>query len=706
MSAPKSEESKVTVELGRGSGGIEAARNIATGTIPSNEVMLDSLTSAQKSVHQQGESLNGQGSTLAKDTERVLEATKNLIIEKNSDQMLQQVLLQSKSAAETGAQTGQKSETKSQAKTVGGDLTQSARELATLLGQSREMRGLLMDQFQTFQRLFWDRMQSKEGSVLPPSYGQSTTGYSGGHALPSSGLGLGQGRYYSYDTGFTDKPVAAYGISSTGAVSTTSDGSLPASSTAAPSLLNVGTAVAPGMDARTSGFVESQRPGYGQTSGDFQQIVLTPEEKRELVNSWRTLLTQLGAKPNYGRAMDQIFLLFDHLSELKDNTASDPDMKQAGRQGNDALYGVKDLAERFMGEKDLERLIQLFRELVNFTTENPEIRRFGSDWRDFASETMKQPELLNDDRYTARMEELVDRTVHWMNVPYFRTQSRAIADELKEIFNAIKEDPSLNEVQDSFSTLFKNLAMDSNGNVSISQLTSSIPHLKNLLAPILIDQFNCIPINRVYGSTPKYDFELSNIVLSASDLVPDRFFLDVHTKAKVGLSSDSADQMATRLKLKVSNITASMKNVNFYYLRKKLPKIEDEGVVNVSVLAPGASIKIVWEISSSEKRPLTVNFRKATCDIGNLKVDVVKAKHSILDKMATKLFAGQMKHRIETAVSDGLSSVGNGLSDRMNRAVRHKPQPKSDVKVGVDAKNASATISNTNDATPSSVGRV
>jgi len=335
---------------------------------------------------------------------------------------------------------------------------------------------------------------------------------------------------------------------------------------------------------------------------------------------------------------------------------------------------------------------------------DPEVRQFGVDWSNFASETMINPELLNDQRYVSRMDELVDRTVYWMNVPYFRTQSRAIADEVKEIFYAIRDDASLTEVQDSFTQLFRDLAQDQSGNISVAQLTNSLPHLKNLLAPILIEQFNYIPINRVYGTTPKYDFELSNIVLSATDLVPDRFFLDVHTKAKVGLNSDSADQMVTRLKLRVSNITVNMKNVNFYYLRKKMPKIEDEGVVDVAVLPPGASIKIVWELSTSSKKNLTVNFRKATCDIGNLKVNVVRAKHSVLDKIATKMFAGQMKARLESAVADGLSNVGNSLSDRMNRAVRGKKQPKLDAHVGVTKD--SATISNTKDTTPAAVGRV
>jgi hypothetical protein len=711
MSKNPQEASSVTVELGKGSGGMETARNIASGTIPSNASMLDSLNSAQKSVESSGNGLDSQGQTLAEDTARVIEATKNLIEEKNSDQMLQQILAQGRNAAQTGANANTV-QPRAQAKLVGNDLAKVARELATLLGQSREMRGLLMEQFQTFQRLFWNRAQ--EGSLPGQSSVPSVSSeYRGGYSAPLTGSG---GKYYSYDTGFTNQPVAAYGISNSGAVSTTTGGALPQDTSALPSnpvTHSVGgaydTTLTPGA---TSGFDAMQRgeglspAAYGQVPSDFQKVQLKPEEKRELINSWRVLITRLGSKPNYGTAMNQLFTLFDHLSELKDTTTSDPNVQQAGDQGNQAMYDVKEMCERFTGERKLDDLIRMLKEYYRFTTEHPEIRKFGSDWSEFTSETMQNPQLLNDERYVQRMDELVDRTVYWMNVPYFRTQSRRIADEIRALFDAVREDPSVQEVSDSFTNLFRDLAMDSNGNVSISQLTSSLPHLKNLIAPILIDQFNYIPINRVYGSTPKYDFELSNIVLSASDLVPDRFFLDVHTKAKVGLSSDSKDQMATRLKLRVSNITASMKNVNFYYLRKKLPKIEDEGVVNVSVLEPGASISIVWEISSSEKRPLTVTFRKARCDIGNLKVDVLKAKHSILDKIGTKLFAGQMRSRIESAVADGLTNAGNSLSDRMNRAVRHKPQPKSDVKVGVDAKNASATVTNNESAQPSAVGRV
>jgi len=682
----KQGESKVTVELGKGSGGLETARNIAAGTVPSNAVMLDSLSSAQQSVSQSGSNMDGHGQTLAKDTERILEATKNLLVEKNSDQKLQEVLLTSKSAAATGSNT--KINPRSNAKLVGNDLTNTARELATLLTQSRELRGLLLEQIQTFQRLFWNRMQT-QSPASRRNFPSTGAGYSGGHSLG--------GQYYSYDTGFTSDPTQApaYNIYNTGAVGTARQGQTASFDSAPGSIPATGFAHAP-----------STGPSVARAAADpnFTNITLTTEEKRELIESWRQLITRLGAKPNYGNALNNVFTLFDHLSDLKDQAATDPHVQAAGDKGENAMYGVRELIERFMGGRTLDNLINLLKEYYNFATEHPEVRQFGVDWSNFASETMINPELLNDQRYVSRMDELVDRTVYWMNVPYFRTQSRAIADEVKEIFYAIRDDASLTEVQDSFTQLFRDLAQDQSGNISVAQLTNSLPHLKNLLAPILIEQFNYIPINRVYGTTPKYDFELSNIVLSATDLVPDRFFLDVHTKAKVGLNSDSADQMVTRLKLRVSNITVNMKNVNFYYLRKKMPKIEDEGVVDVAVLPPGASIKIVWELSTSSKKNLTVNFRKATCDIGNLKVNVVRAKHSILDKIATKMFAGQMKTRLESAVADGLSNVGNSLSDRMNRAVRGKKQPKVDAHVGVTKD--SATLSNTKDTTPAAVGRV
>jgi len=626
--------------------------------------------------------MDGHGQTLAKDTERILEATKNLLVEKNSDQKLQEVLLTSRNAAVTGSNA--KVNPRSNAKLVGNDLANTARELASLLTQSRELRGLLLEQIQTFQKLFWNRIQTEERTT-----GLNTTGYSGGHSISSTAIG---GQYYSYDTGFTStQTVPAYNVQNSGAVYTAATGVQTAPSSIPSGAYSHAPSTAPSVAAAAA-------------DPNFRNITLTGEEKRELINSWRQLITRLGAKPNYGNALNNVFTLFDHLSDLKEQTASDPHAQAAGDQSQSAMYGVRELIERFMGGRTLDNLVRLLREYYSFATEHPEVRQFGVDWSNFASETMINPSLLNEDKYATRMDELVDRTVYWMNVPYFRTQSRAIADEIKDIFYAIRDDASLTEVQDSFAQLFRDLAQDQSGNVSVAQLTNSLPHLKNLLAPILVEQFNYIPINRVYGSTPKYDFELSNIVLSATDLVPDRFFLDVHTKAKVGLSSESADQMVTRLKLKLTNLTIAMKNVNFYYLRKKLPKIEDEGVVDVAVLAPGASIKIVWELSTSSKRPVTVNFRKASCDIGNLKVNVVKAKHSILDKIATKLFAGAMKTRLEAAVADGLSNIGNSLSDRMNRAVRGRPQPKVDAHVGVSG--SAATISTNKDTTPAAVGRV
>jgi len=183
-------------------------------------------------------------------------------------------------------------------------------------------------------------------------------------------------------------------------------------------------------------------------------------------------------------------------------------------------------------------------------------------------------------------------------------------------------------------------------------------------------------LTRVYGSVPKYDFELSNIVLSAVDLVPDHFSLDFKSKADVSLTQ-SPDKMRSVLKLRMSNITAHMKNVHFYYLRKRMPKLEDEGVLDFHLMEPGAKIKIVWEVYTRTGKPLQFNFRRAYCTIRNIKIDIVSAKHKIIDRLATKLFAGTMRNRMETAITDGLSSIGSVLSDRMNKAIRGPKMNKS-----------------------------
>jgi hypothetical protein len=114
--------------------------------------------------------------------------------------------------------------------------------------------------------------------------------------------------------------------------------------------------------------------------------------------------------------------------------------------------------------------------------------------------------------------------------------------------------------------------------------------------------------------------------------------------------------------------------MKFWYLRKTFPKIEDFGNVDIDLSkGKGAKIKIIWKIKSKSNRPFAFALLEVKCIIDSMDVTVKDAKHEILDRIATSVFAANLKQSVAQGIVNAIVDSLRPMNDQMNSWFASRP---------------------------------
>jgi len=126
--------------------------------------------------------------------------------------------------------------------------------------------------------------------------------------------------------------------------------------------------------------------------------------------------------------------------------------------------------------------------------------------------------------------------------------------------------------------------------------------------------------------------------------------------------------------MEVERIRATFKNIHFWYRRKHMPRLEDQGVADVDLSAgTGVTIKLVWKLSSVNGQPYQLRLSRVLCNISKLRITIRNARHNMLDKLVTKLFAGMIKKQIATAIVNNIQKYVEPLGAKLNSLFKTRP---------------------------------
>jgi len=250
----------------------------------------------------------------------------------------------------------------------------------------------------------------------------------------------------------------------------------------------------------------------------------------------------------------------------------------------------------------------------------------------------------------------------------------AVFDQLRLIFTNIKNDASRQDFSNKLAKLGADFAFDEQGRPDLFVIQESLSQMRGILVPVLSKQLANLPIPKIEGSNNKYDFSIDGMILNVGDLLPEFVNFRTKTDTRMSVQRLATQKNSTKIVMEVDKIRALFKDIRFFYRRKRMPKIEDHGIADVDLSqGTGVSVKIVWKLKSRLNQPYLLRLLKVKCSIDRLAITVRNAKHNVLDKLATKLFAGTIKKQMANAIVNNIINALQPLSVKLNELFKRKP---------------------------------
>eukprot|EP01114_Cavostelium_apophysatum_P017672 TRINITY_DN5309_c0_g1_i3.p1 TRINITY_DN5309_c0_g1~~TRINITY_DN5309_c0_g1_i3.p1 ORF type:complete len:818 (+),score=309.46 TRINITY_DN5309_c0_g1_i3:123-2576(+) len=431
---------------------------------------------------------------------------------------------------------------------------------------------------------------------------------------------------------------------------------------------------------------QQQAKQVGQESADAARSKASewsPERRREVYEKFRSLIERASKQPEGQKLLRLFWKWFDHLkiraSMATDNLQTQADhLKSKAESAADTLSyqssfdrmfdDFRYIVDSFAGEGAFDNWYthswKLYRELVN----DPEANKYFGDLKRFLQDAFDRPESLASDSKTNEGQQLVERGQALLQSEKYRSSFRTLFRDTADLLERVKNDEDLVDINDKLKRFGEHFALDEQGRPDLYVIQDSLVQLKNLVYPLMKEKLGAIKINKICGSTDKLDYEVEDLVVSISDILPRSFELKTKSDLKVDLENNKADQGHLKISLDLAKLKPHFENIKFWYKRKSFPKIEDRGHLDVDLSAgEGTRILIQWKISNAVGKPAAFSLVNVKCTVDKMDITVKDAKHEHIDKMAIPMFIGKIKQSVAQGIVDGVVGALQPLNDAMNK---------------------------------------
>jgi len=601
---------------------MEAAKNIAEGIPPTNMQINETIQVAKRAIDErQRSSLDAQTGIIAQDLKAVLSDTQRLLYEKNRDEKMQRFLLEAKLAAEELARESQD---------IQKDLKAAGRELRPLQDEALEIlqmiksvtyeimrsssfRRALVGAIDLFEQVFWDELKDK-------------------------GEKLKEGAKRDLDKG----------------------------------------------DTSMKGTREAAEKVGEQAKQQLKSGDLSPyegeERKQELKRRFNQLLREIGENPEYKQALSDLFNLAGRLRSRLEKAKKR--LKGAAKQAENVHVsnmwdeGTK-IIEEFTGHNRVKHILEALNDLFEFIQEDDRAKTFFADLKHYVLEGLENPEKLTQKDVQEAYDRLYSEGRDLFKSKELKKRVNALGNEFRDMIKTARRDPASERLLESARSLMRDLTIDTTtGKPSLWVLRDNIERSgRSLLLPVLLRELDVVPVKGIRGSNKTYDYAIRNLAFSAYDLLPERarFYMDLDVDLDLtdlkrerwsGEQIGETDADITgEIVFRLDGIKTHVRDVEFHYIRKTFPQMEDWGRMDIDTSGNGTRIEVRWRIVSPRGSAPTVLGYRVYCGIDSLDVTINEAaRHELIDRMMSKLFAGTLKERTEREIERALAAFASRVS--------------------------------------------
>jgi DNA ligase-4 len=391
--------------------------------------------------------------------------------------------------------------------------------------------------------------------------------------------------------------------------------------------------------------VAQSMPSKEEVEGEVRSAAETVKQelpsKEEVVQRFRTLLDKVRQKPQFNE-------LLDHLSEaligIADLVAAFADSAHGKAKEMTSVNYLKHALDHALA------LIQNFAkgfEVRKIVTAVKNLPTLSEEEKQRAREFLKR---IKDKHFVEGQEfsRDIDSFGQWIQArgEELYAKSDEVLNHLSGLYESLSNDKLLKSYGDDLSNLAQELFLDAQGRPTVkTELLSDIPRLIMFFGHLL----QSLELPDVQNSDESVDFLLRDIKVIAQ--TPARAILKSKTEynSKTGLAS-------TLITAKLNGVHFSAKNIRFYYTKKTIPHMTDNGLVDFTTDDDGMDLDVQLRLGPGKNSDDQHIFRvvNVKCEIDDMSVNIHEANHQVLYTLFSPLIKRRIRQTLEERIVSGL----------------------------------------------------
>lgn len=683
----------------------------SSGKLPTNAQIDQSLSSFSQSklLTKADPKLSSEGKELLKDFARVVEETKYYFLTKNSDELLQDFIYRTSSAAQNnGLQPGEAPVNKTQAQQDNEKAMEGLKTLATLILSNGQFRKLLQDAQIILRDIVGDAATKTARNVRPSQDQLNQVDRPADddtwHDVPE--LSRQNFKQTAREHIDRNKPLSRDDAKTAAQLAT--QRAHPNGQSDPKDLAHQATSEQRhgenrGIDAKgglQSGIdhiqqrADEQMPDehkdrareYRERTSRYFQDKLPEERRDQAIWRMKKMVVEIQGHEDYLRAIDTLLDLAENYSThaqtfAKDNVSKNSHITKDNHVKT-AQQDLKTLIERFANYTSMDDFFDALNDLYADADRDPELKNYFKSINGYIRRVLREKGYILQPDSTHEYNRLVEQGRFLLRDRY-REHTDHVIDEARFFSEQFAEDPESQKFGAAIQKFFQALGTNEDGEPTFKK--HLLDDVTQIILPQVFDDIRYVPLPRVEFSDHQMDAVVENIVIESGNMLPNCVEFGADTYFRMGRKGVNS-RKDQKFMLSASQIQADMRDIHYYVKRKQgFPAITDQGVADVFLGGDGFNFKL--SLSKADKKDRAHFFKIDTCkvNISHLKIKLKESKHKALFGVAKPLVLKLLKPVILKALEkqirdnfskfDSLAFAVYQEAEKAKKEAKQNPDP-------------------------------
>jgi len=404
-------------------------------------------------------------------------------------------------------------------------------------------------------------------------------------------------------------------------------------------------------------------------------VKLTDEQREILLDKLRDILRNFAKRERTQRIIHGLFDILDlisrPISKLTEQASATAENIVEDRHLTRMLCLTQQLFEAFT-HRSLTPLLSHVKVLYRSITDDPELRSYFSELKQFFLSTLEHPEMIGSEETRNRMNELIDRGRALAEQKKgLRYNFSVMREEVNEMIYSIERDPITIALEQDIKNLAEMILLDSNGRVTFKP--EVLDQLKVIVLSALVKRLK-FPIPPItFDDGENLRFTVTGLMVGIQDVLPDRIIAENHGLAILNMkeleTGPNLERAAEAVRIKLEHINVHMPEADLWFHRRSFPEIQDSGKAKIDIGGDGMDITFILKAAKGSDRLFMLE--KVECVIHSLDLKLEQTHHDTMYNTLITIFKGFVKRNIEDAIQESVASVFEQLTDQVEKQVKN-----------------------------------